>query len=164
MGYRLNRLDEPVFMAVPKPMLTEFGIHHRLESCEADTDREDWALESCMWPLINRNDFQEGNFDKNGAFTFERRRVVLQGNQIQIHLIYCKPMSVCVQIICVHLMNCILITTSKTALGNKKYKGQTIFGTLFVWWPLTMQEHKDSNKGIANWLKMSEFLLSHKIS
>ena len=33
MGYRLNRLDEPVFMVVPKPMLTEFGIHHRLESC-----------------------------------------------------------------------------------------------------------------------------------
>ena len=29
-------------------------------------------------------------------FTFERR--VLQGNQTQIHLIYCKPM--CVQIIC----------------------------------------------------------------
>ena len=34
MGYRLNRLDEPVFMAVSKPLLTEFGIHHRLESCE----------------------------------------------------------------------------------------------------------------------------------
>ena len=33
MGYRLNRLDEPVFMAVPKPILTEFGIHYRLESC-----------------------------------------------------------------------------------------------------------------------------------
>ena len=33
MGYRLNRRDEPVFMAVPKPMLTEFGINHRLESC-----------------------------------------------------------------------------------------------------------------------------------
>ena len=32
MGYRLNRLDEPVFMAVSKPLLTEFGIHHRLES------------------------------------------------------------------------------------------------------------------------------------
>ena len=31
MGYCLNRLDEPVFMAVPKPMLTEFGIHHGLE-------------------------------------------------------------------------------------------------------------------------------------
>ena len=27
MGYGLNRLDEPVFMAGPKPMLTEFGIH-----------------------------------------------------------------------------------------------------------------------------------------
>ena len=33
MGYRLNRLDEPVFMAVSKPLLIEFGIHYRLESC-----------------------------------------------------------------------------------------------------------------------------------
>ena len=33
MGYRLNRPDEPIFMAVPKPMLTEFDIHYRLESC-----------------------------------------------------------------------------------------------------------------------------------
>ena len=30
--YHLNRLDEPIFMAVPKPMLTEFGIQYRLES------------------------------------------------------------------------------------------------------------------------------------
>ena len=29
----LNRLDEPIFMAVSKPLLTEFGIHQRLESC-----------------------------------------------------------------------------------------------------------------------------------
>ena len=29
----MNRLQEPVFMAVPKPKLTEFGIHNRLESC-----------------------------------------------------------------------------------------------------------------------------------
>ena len=36
VGYHLNRLDEPVFMAVSKPMQTEFGIHHRLESCEGD--------------------------------------------------------------------------------------------------------------------------------
>ena len=34
MGYRLNSLDEPVFTALSKPLLTEFGIHHRLESCE----------------------------------------------------------------------------------------------------------------------------------
>ena len=34
MGYRLNRLDEPVFMAGPKPLRTEFGIHLRLESCD----------------------------------------------------------------------------------------------------------------------------------
>ena len=33
MGYSLNCLDETVFMAVPKPLLTEFGIHNRLESC-----------------------------------------------------------------------------------------------------------------------------------
>ena len=32
MGYRLNGLDEPVFMAGPKPMRTEFGIYHRLGS------------------------------------------------------------------------------------------------------------------------------------
>ena len=36
MGYRFNRLDEPVFMAVSKPLLTEFCIHHRLESCEGN--------------------------------------------------------------------------------------------------------------------------------
>ena len=35
MGYRLNRLDEPVFIEVSKPLLTEFGIHYRLESCGA---------------------------------------------------------------------------------------------------------------------------------
>ena len=34
MGYHLNRLDEPVLMAVSKPMQTEFGIHHRLDSCD----------------------------------------------------------------------------------------------------------------------------------
>ena len=29
----MNRLDEPIFMAGPKPMRTEFDIHQRLESC-----------------------------------------------------------------------------------------------------------------------------------
>ena len=33
MGYPLNRLDEPILIAVSKPLHTEFGIHHRLESC-----------------------------------------------------------------------------------------------------------------------------------
>ena len=37
MGYRLNRLDEPIFTAVSKPLLTEFGIHHILESCVPTT-------------------------------------------------------------------------------------------------------------------------------
>ena len=34
MGYRWNRLDEPIFMAGSKPMRTEFGICQRLESCD----------------------------------------------------------------------------------------------------------------------------------
>ena len=29
----MNSHDKPVFMAVSKPLLTEFGIYHRLESC-----------------------------------------------------------------------------------------------------------------------------------
>ena len=36
MGYQLNRLDEPILIAVSKPLLAEFGIHHRLESCGRD--------------------------------------------------------------------------------------------------------------------------------
>ena len=34
MGYRLNHLDEPVFIAVLKPLPTEFDIHNSFESCE----------------------------------------------------------------------------------------------------------------------------------
>ena len=37
MGYRLNRLTEPVFIAVSKRLLTEFGIHYILESCALQT-------------------------------------------------------------------------------------------------------------------------------
>ena len=29
VGYRLNRLNEAIFMAGPKAMLTEIGIRHR---------------------------------------------------------------------------------------------------------------------------------------
>ena len=32
MGKRLDLLDEPILIAVP--LLTEFGIHHRLEICD----------------------------------------------------------------------------------------------------------------------------------
>ena len=31
--YHVSRLDEPVFIPVPKPLLTEFGIHERSEIC-----------------------------------------------------------------------------------------------------------------------------------
>ena len=33
VGYHLNCLDELVFIAVSKPLVTVFGIHLRLESC-----------------------------------------------------------------------------------------------------------------------------------
>ena len=32
MGYRLNSHNKPVFVAVSKPIMTELGIHQRLES------------------------------------------------------------------------------------------------------------------------------------
>ena len=54
MGYRLNCRDEPVFMAVQKPVLTEFGIHYRLESyaylrslCDL-FGRDDGILKCCF--------------------------------------------------------------------------------------------------------------------
>ena len=49
MGYRLNRVDEPVFMADPKPLRTEFGIHLRLESCESGLV----VGHSLVYPLIS---------------------------------------------------------------------------------------------------------------
>ena len=53
VGYRLNCLDEPVFMAVSKPLLTEFGIHHRLESCVLPKGRV-----LCLSVLIRAIPFQ----------------------------------------------------------------------------------------------------------
>ena len=48
MGYRLNRLDEPVFMAGPKPMRIEYGIHQRLESCAISIGGETVLQSVCM--------------------------------------------------------------------------------------------------------------------
>ena len=47
VGYHLNCLDEPVYLAVSKPLLTEFGIHHRLDSCAL-------LQQKCFF--LNRND------------------------------------------------------------------------------------------------------------
>ena len=40
-GSWLDTHLEPVFMAVPKPILTEFGIHYSLESCQL------------LWPFLS---------------------------------------------------------------------------------------------------------------
>ena len=45
VGYCFNRLDEPVFMAVSKPLLTEFGIHRGMESCEPSKAKTFCAFE-----------------------------------------------------------------------------------------------------------------------
>ena len=49
MGYRLNRLDETVFMALTKPMLTEFGIHYRLETCAVHNLQQDLATNFALY-------------------------------------------------------------------------------------------------------------------
>ena len=59
MGYRLNRLYEPVFMAVPKPMLTEFGIHYRLESCGVFFIRKSSFFTPTLFPLFSRHNSWE---------------------------------------------------------------------------------------------------------
>ena len=48
MDYRLNRLDEPVPIAVSKPLLTEFGIHHRLETCARTQLQLEQTLIVCL--------------------------------------------------------------------------------------------------------------------
>ena len=53
MGSRLNRLDEPSFMAVSKPLLTEFGIHPRLE-IELDFSASWLSFLSCCWEFSSR--------------------------------------------------------------------------------------------------------------
>ena len=53
MGYRLNRLDEPVSKAVSKPLLTEFGIHYRLESC-VGYEKSILSFEDTLEPLIQK--------------------------------------------------------------------------------------------------------------
>ena len=54
MGYHLNRLDKSVFMAVSKPLLTEFGIHHRLESCaEIQSLEMNQILTVLIGPLLS---------------------------------------------------------------------------------------------------------------
>ena len=57
VGYRLNHLDEPIFMAVSKPLLTDFGIHHRLESCVHNSSPKHAGKKSCFTnnqPLLFR--------------------------------------------------------------------------------------------------------------
>ena len=43
MGYNWNCLCEPILMAVPEPMLTDFCINHRLETCDI------FFVKFCHW-------------------------------------------------------------------------------------------------------------------
>ena len=48
----MNHLDEPVLIAASKTLLTELGIHHRLESCAYEMDIT-VAPMSYVHPAIN---------------------------------------------------------------------------------------------------------------
>ena len=58
MGYRFSHLDEPVFIAVSNSMLTELGIHYRLESCGRDSSvflsviKPDCVLPLTVWSVL----------------------------------------------------------------------------------------------------------------
>ena len=66
MGHRLNRLNEPIFMAVSKPLLTEFGIHHRLECCIILTNSQAFRI------IFKKNQVgSEKNLSKNPRFVFK---------------------------------------------------------------------------------------------
>ena len=76
MGYHLNRLDEPALMAVPKPMQTEFDIHHRLESCA----HHSFEVCGCILLLVDQSD---------GLFRWCRRfhHFAIQGFESLLHLL-----------------------------------------------------------------------------
>ena len=80
MGHRLNRLDEPVFMAVSRPLLTAFGIHHRLESCDLLLERYYYVLE------CDKGSYEEW---KLGCYC-NRKEVMFKANYVNgsTHLLF----------------------------------------------------------------------------
>ena len=82
MGYRLNRLDEPVLMAVPKPMQTEFGIHHRLESCEYHNFRSMSQLK-CLYYTMRLNIYHTALYYSTGKLAPEKVIVVVPLEQVR---------------------------------------------------------------------------------
>ena len=71
MGDRLNCLDEPFFMAGPKPMLSEFGIHHRLESCVTIFSTSSFALKTSSLSLD-----AAGKFKRKESYNFRKEKHV----------------------------------------------------------------------------------------
>ena len=64
MGYHLNCL-EPVFMAGPKPVPTEIGIHHKLESCVLPGDEINNLLSGSILFYFSRVQKKVEYFDPN---------------------------------------------------------------------------------------------------
>ena len=62
MGYRLNCLDGPVFIAVPTALLTEFDIHHRFESCVSETEISPFDLKFMdFWNFLDSGNKNKAN-------------------------------------------------------------------------------------------------------
>ena len=66
----MNCLDEPILIAVSKPFLPEFGIHHRLESCawvinvpDVNAMRSFYTIHQNTWSsssrIVNRHTLKE---------------------------------------------------------------------------------------------------------
>ena len=60
MGYNsLNRFEDSAFMAVAKPMLTEFGIHYILKSCVHHSRLKQLFSKTCqlqkIWSHFSHN-------------------------------------------------------------------------------------------------------------
>ena len=62
------RLDEPFFMAVSKPLLTEFGIHYRLESCDP-------ISKLLIKSILSSNGSNQENVSLSQSTSFEWRRL-----------------------------------------------------------------------------------------
>ena len=55
----LNRLDEPVFIAVQKPLLLEFGTHHGLTSYIAFALQQRLKMKTNLESMDNKDNFGE---------------------------------------------------------------------------------------------------------
>ena len=144
MGYRLNRLDEPLFTAVSKPLLTEFGIHHTLESFDGLTNSKNihWqnnphftALASVSWWVLATKKYSCGFKIQRQLQTRKLRKL------LTMIAVICSCQDVTITTICQQSHKAILKVTK---VRRSTYNLAPIKDILqkksgFWWWPLRWQ-------------------------